>query len=247
MPITESECQKRLAVASQDIGRFYKEDLLIYKGVTSDSKKLYNEVAAAYLCNNLLLFEQIVPFVRKEKYLTNIYKQYDRNQSNKNTHKQLVLKLFRQKEFEQGVIVDCFTPLLDRPSNKELSKLDLLLKTSANELIVLNVKLANSEQSLLRYLVELITLYRRLDQEKLLNELGLENYTIRFAPLLFRKSAAYQQLKEDRYWLYRFMDYLDVDIFIIDQKRSGFQISRQHFSSFASPMIKEKLDFIKKM
>ncbi len=241
MPIKENKCREFLDSASLDMDNLYKEDLLIYKGVTSDSHKLYNEVAAAYLYQNIAKFKEIEVYSRKQRYITDKYKKFDINQSNYNTEKQLTLKFYKQREFAVGKIIDCQMPLADKPRPNKLEKIDLILETPAKELIILKVKLANTEQSLLRYIVELITIYQRLDQQKLLYELNKMDYKVRFAPLLFKDSAPYKELLEDRIWLYRFLSLFDADIFVIENKRYPYKIVRKHYLHFASENIKSQL------
>ncbi len=243
MPIKESICRQRLAAASIDITRFYKEDLLIYKGRTSDSKKLYNEVAAAFIYRNIAQFKEIETIDKKHTYITDKYKKFDVNQSNYNTQKQMILKLYNQRDFAVGKIVDCQTPLSDYFLYNQLDRAELLLSTSADELFILNVKLKASEQSLLRHIVELITIYQRLNHRKLVQELDLKKQTkVRFAPLIFKDSVPYKELSENRIWLYRLMSVLDLDIFVLEENTNGkYDISRHYFKDFANNEVKENL------
>ncbi len=236
MAFTESDVYRRLERALADIFKFYKEDLLVFKGVTSDTGRLYNEIAAGFVNDNISAFRSVQRHYRKASYKTAEYKQFSRDQSNLNTEKQLNLRLFKQGDVAAGKVIDAQTPLFNDHKHKYLGKVGNLLYTADDELFLLNVKLAHSEQTLLRHIVELLLHYQLIDRPKLLVDFDLPDHTkVKIAPLLFRDSYPYSELLAARPQLYRLMAVLDLDIFVIEKKRGNYAFKRFHYADFFQP------------
>lgn len=233
MGYKECDVMMRLQQAAHDMLQFYKEDFLVYKGKTEDSKRLYNEVAAEYVYDNLTMFNQIKTHTRQSSYLTDVYKHYDINQKNHSTPKQIALKLYEQRQFSVGKIVDVQTPLFNDEHDKQLGKIDALLKSEHDELFILIIKRRDTQQSLLRFLVEGMMTMRLIDQPKLLADLKLASHTqIHFAPLLFKDSTPYVELYQNRPALYHLMAALNLNFFIIENSYSPFKVKRYHYRDF---------------
>ncbi len=233
MAFTESEVYQRLDRSISDIFKFYKEDLLVFQGSTSDTGELYNEIAAAFVYDNFSAFKAIRKHYRADSYKTVEYKRFSKHQSNLNTEKQLNLSLFKQQDVAVGKIIDAQTPLFNDLKHKYLGKIGNLLYSKDNELFLINVKLPSTQQTVLRYIVELLLMRQLVDSKKLLADFGLPDYTeIKFAPLLFKGSYPYSELWQNRPNLHHLMALLDLTIFVIEKPYSPYQISRWHYADF---------------
>ncbi len=233
MGFTESEVYHRLEHSLTDIFNFSKEDLLVFKGVTTDTGRLYNEVAAGFVYDNLKAFKSVRKHRRFESYNTEQYKQFSRDQSNLNTEKQLNLRLFKQCSFAVGKIIDAQTPVFRDAKHKYLGKVGNLLYTEADELFLINVKLPQSEQTILRHIVELLLMYQLIDKQKLLIDFSLPEFAeVKIAPLLFKDASPHNELKQDRPKLYQLMAMLDLTVFIMHKSKGKYIISRQKYHDF---------------
>ncbi len=233
MAFTESEVCRRLEKAITDILKFYKEDLLVFQGSTSDTGKLYNEIAAAFVYDNFASFKAIRRYYRTDSYKTVQYKRFSKHQSNLNTEKQLNLNLLKQADFAVGKIIDAQTPLFNDLKHKYLGKVGNLLHSQNNELFLLNVKLPSTQQTVLRYVVELLLMRQLVDSKKLLIDFGLPDFTeLKIAPLLFKDSYPYRELQQNRPNLHHLMALLDLTIFVVEKPYKPYQISRWHYSDF---------------
>ncbi len=233
MGFTESEVYHRLENSLNDIFKFYKEDLLVYKGVTTDTGRLYNEVAAGFVYDHLSAFKAIRQHDRFASYNTEKYKCFSRDQSNLNTEKQLNLRLLKQRDFAVGKIIDAQTPVFKDSKHKFLGKVGNLLYTKERELFLINVKLQHSEQTVLRHIVELLLMYQLIDKQKLLVDFSLPEFSeVKIAPLLFKTASPYRELEQDRPKLYRLMAVLDLTIFVMQKSKGKYAIARHHYHDF---------------
>ncbi len=234
MGFTESQVNQRLETSIADILKFNREDLLVFKGSTSDTGRLYNELAAAFVYDHIDKFKAIDKHYRKDSYKTNEYKKYSKNQSNLNTEKQLNLALYRQAEFSVGNIIDAQMPLFKDFHHKCLGKVGNLLYTPENELFLLNAKIASTEQTLLRYIVEGMIARRLIDKKKLLRDFALpSDTTIKFAPLIFKGSSPHRELSQSRPNLYHLMAVLDLSIFVIENNYRPYKIKRYSYNDYS--------------
>ncbi len=233
MGFTESEVYQHLEKSLKDIFKFYKEDLLVFKGSTTDSGRLYNEVAAGFVYDNLDAFKRIRKHFRLASYNTDEYKRFSKNQSNLNTEKQLNLRLLKQRDYAIGKIIDAQTPVFSDAKHKYLGKIGNLLYTESHELFLVNVKLAHSEQTVLRHIVELLLQYQSIDKQKLLADFSLPEFTeVKIAPLLFKGASPYEELMQKRPKLYQLMAMLDLTVFVVQKSKGKYIITRQHYHDF---------------
>ncbi len=235
MGFTESEVCHRLEHSLTDIFKFYKEDLLVFKGVTTDTGRLYNEIAAEFVYDNLNAFKIIRKHQRFDSYNTDTYKHFSSHQSNLNTEKQLNLRLLKQRDFEVGKVIDAQTPIFNDAKHKHLGKIGNLLYTDQHELFLINVKLRHSEQTILRHIVELLMMYQLIDKQKLLADFLLPELTeVKIAPLLFKNASPYSELMQDRPKLRQLISILDLTIFVMQKSKGKYAISRRQYRDLLS-------------
>ena len=100
-----------------------------------------------------------------------------------------------------GKIIDYQTPLKDIQTDKA-GKIDLLAYNENEEektLRILELKKPDSEETMLRCVLEAYTYLKVVDKDKLLKDFGLpENTKIKACPFVFYGKEQYKEMQEDR-------------------------------------------------
>ena len=105
---------------------FYQADVINYRGRTTDTGELYNEIVARYVCEHLDEFINGIPTItREETYKTESHEGHINPNSNREEER-IAVEMFNQKKFDFiGEIIDYQTPLKNTAENKA-GKIDLL-------------------------------------------------------------------------------------------------------------------------
>ena len=135
------------------------------------------------------------------------------------TEKLLAIALFNsKKEYEHiGKIFDYEVPLKDSNEDKGVGKIDLVAKND-NIVTLLELKVENSKETLLRCVLEVFTYWKILDHEKFLQDFKLSQDTIiKKAVLVFENSTACSQYKDKKNSVntLALMEKLDVELFVL--------------------------------
>ena len=144
---------------------FYLSDTVQRTGKTTDTERDYNEVVAEFLYENKFIekdnFTGIKQITRKAPYYTN--KKFSSETSE-------LVKIFEQNSLKNkfGEIIDVSVPLNNFETDMA-GKIDILsYKKETNELFIVQIKPHSSNETLLRAILEIQTLYQTMDKEKLL-------------------------------------------------------------------------------
>ncbi len=208
-------------IRSIDASRLYERDEVNYTGRTRDTKELYTEVIAKYLLENIDILKTIPAHKRKYKYF--IKKHLEREIPPENTprkEERLAIQLFHKYRYREdlsdfGRILDYQVPLkVNRPDFA--GKIDLI-SVKNGKLRVLELKVENSPETMLRCALEAYTYSRVLWKEKFLKDYGLPPKTeIIPTPLVFKNKYQYTEYySEDHRYLQELMKTLSIQpIFI---------------------------------
>ena len=113
-----------------------------------------------------------------------------------------------------GKIIDYQTPLKNVQKD-DVGKIDLLAYNKDSDtgiLRILELKKADSDETMLRCVLEAYTYLKIVDKAKLLKDFGLPEKTIvKACPFVFFDGAQYKEIQEDRKYLKELMKNLDVD------------------------------------
>lgn len=146
---------------------FYLSDTVQRTGKTTDTERDYNEVVAEFLYENKFIekdnFTGIKQITRKAPYYTN--KKFSSETSE-------LVKIFEQNSLKNkfGEIIDVSVPLNNFETDMA-GKIDILsYKKEANELFIVQIKPHSSNETLLRAILEIQTLYQTMDKEKFIND-----------------------------------------------------------------------------
>lgn len=219
-----AKCQ----TAFKDIKTFYKQPFINYNGKTSDTDEYYTEIIAEFLCENLSDFISDIPQItRVTTYKTEGHDGYfDIDTSRK--EEKIAMEIFKQSlngyvyDFI-GEIIDYQTPLKNKRTDIA-GKIDLLAYNDAT-LYILELKKPDSEESMLRCVLEGYTYMKTVDIQKLLKDFKLpENTIVKASPFVFKDMLQHKQMGNDHPYLLKLMSLLDSKPFYITQENNIYKV-----------------------
>ncbi|MBQ8279060.1 MAG: hypothetical protein IJZ23_04390 [Roseburia sp.] len=201
------ECQKALEKPAD----FYKKNFINYRGKTTDTEEYYTEVIAEFLCNNIEAFSNIPTITRKATYKTKSHTGACSNCSNR-VEENIAKKIYNQTMGKKldfvGRIIDYQTPLKNVIKD-EVGKIDLL-SISEDTLYILELKKEDSEETMLRCVLEGYTYMKTANLEKLKLNFDVSHIkNVKACPFVFRNGAQYKEMFEERPHLFELMKLLD--------------------------------------
>ncbi len=202
-------CQK----AFSDINLFYKQKFINYGGKTTDTDELYTEVIAEFLCNNIDAYKSgISQITREESYKTlghnGVYYK-DSPREEEKIAMQIYLQSKNGMAYKHvGKVIDYQTPLKNKRADKA-GKIDLL-SFDEKVLYILELKKPDSDESMLRCVLEGYTYMKTANIAKLLDDFSLPaNTDVCACPFVFSGSQQQQEMLQNRPWLFRLMALLN--------------------------------------
>lgn len=218
MGYNKKEIIDKCEVALKDVKNFYKNDFVNYRGKTIDTDELYTEIIAKFICDNIEAFYNIPMLTRKTSYKTKTHKG-EYNENSNRVEEITAMKLFNKCENgfsfgKIGKIIDYQTPLKNKRTD-EAGKIDLL-SVKDNIVYILELKKADSEETMLRCVLEGYTYLQTLNKKKLLSDFGLPmDCVIKASPLVYRNGSQWKELQDERTNLKVLMNLLDSQPFYI--------------------------------
>lgn len=215
----------------QDMGNFYKRKVVNYRGTTSDSKEYYTEVVAEWILKNIYLFDYIKPITREKSYKVDTHDGIIKNKGSKREEEKIAMKLFdlsqnQGKVFEIiGKIIDYQTPLKDIQTDKA-GKIDLLAyNESKKTLRILELKKPDSEETMLRCVLEAYTYLKVVDKAKLLKDFELpENTKIKACAFVFYGGEQHQEMQKNKENLGELIKKLDIEIIYLKEENGEYSV-----------------------
>lgn len=198
MEYTRQEIINRINDAKSNMQLFYKSDFVNYRGKTSDTDEYYTEVVCGWLLENLELLNKIPVITREKGYATKTHDGLIKNLKSNRDEEMIAMKMFNQKSISGlGKILDYQTPLKNKSVDK-VGKIDLL-SYDGDILRILELKKPDSDETMLRCVIEGYTYLKTVDTKKLLQDFKLPQETMVVAnPFVFVDSVAYGEMFEDR-------------------------------------------------
>ena len=217
----------------QDMGNFYKRKVVNYRGTTSDSKEYYTEVVAEWILKNIYLFDYIKPITREKSYKVDSHDGKNKDNDSNREEEKIAMKLFdlsqnQRKVFDViGKIIDYQTPLKDIQTDKA-GKIDLLAYNENEEektLRILELKKPDSEETMLRCVLEAYTYLKVVDKDKLLKDFGLpKNTKIKACPFVFYDGEQYKEMQEDRKNLKDLIKELGIEVIYLKEENGEYSV-----------------------
>ena len=229
---SKDEIIKKLEVAKSEMWKFYSQDFVNYRGKTSDKERdYYTEIIAEWLLDNIELFNDIKMISRENSYKVDSHDGKNKDKDSNREEEKIAMKLFdlsqnQGKVFEIiGKIIDYQTPLKDIQTDKA-GKIDLLAyNESKKTLRILELKKPDSEETMLRCVLEAYTYLKVVDKDKLLKDFGLQKNTkIKACPFVFYGKEQYKEMQEDRKNLKDLIKELGIEVIYLEEKDGGYSI-----------------------
>lgn len=214
------KCEK----AVENIKTFYKQDFINYRGETVDTNEPYSEIVCEFVCDNLDLFCNTIPQItRRKSYKTEGHSgEYD--ESSNRLEEIIAMQMFKQGEFSYiGKIIDYQTPLKNVKGDVA-GKIDLL-SYDGQTLRVLELKKPDSEETMLRCVLEGYTYLKTADQDKLLKDFGLSPDTeVVACPFVFQNGEQHKEMQEERPFLFKLMRLLNSKPYYIIKENEVYKV-----------------------
>ncbi len=229
---TKSKTIEKCEDALKNPGQFYNAACVKYTGETSDTKIPYTEVIAKFLCENFGKYVDHIPMIsREESYKMDTHKgEHDPNSPRK--EEVTAMEMFNFCKGKNGgsypkigKIIDYQTPLKNKDSD-EAGEIDLLAYDKAtNTLRILELKTADTEETMLRCVLEGYTYLRTVDQKKLCKDFGIpEDASVKASPFVFKDSLPYKEYQENRPHLKKLMARLESEPIFIVKTATGYEV-----------------------
>ncbi len=218
MQYTRQDIVNKCKQALKDVKTFYKCDLINYRGKTSDTHELYNEVIAEFIIQNISEFEKIPVISRETSYRTEGH-DGEYNAASNRLEEITAMQLYKQSKSGRvfdciGKIIDYQTPLKNKKTD-EAGKIDLL-SVSGNTVYVLELKKEDSKETMLRCVLEGYTYLKTLDSEKLLKDFNLcPDSVLKASPLVFWRGKQWEEMQKRRPNLKKLIEILDCKPFYV--------------------------------
>lgn len=203
---------------------FYRAKVINYRGRTTDTGVLYNELVATFVCDHLDAFVDGIPTITRKASYNGHTRTGDHIPSNQRKEEQIAVELFNQKHLDYiGHIVDYQTPLKNVATD-EVGKIDLLAY-DGKTLRILELKKPDSNETMLRCVLEGYTYMRSANLPKLLQDFGLPADTAVVAcPLVFANGEQHRDMQEDRPALKKLMQRLNSKPYYVTKENQNYTI-----------------------
>ena len=227
--------KKEILEEIQDMRNFYKRKVVNYRGTTSDSKEYYTEVVAEWILKNIYLFDHIKPITREKSYKVDSHDGKNKDNDSNREEEKIAMKLFdlsqnQGKVFDIiGKIIDYQTPLKDIQTDKA-GKIDLLAYNEEEKTLrILELKRPDSNETMLRCMLEAYTYLKVVDKAKLLKDFGLpEDTEIKACPFVFYDGEQHKEMKEDRKNLKELIEKLEIEVIYLEEKDGEYSIKNNN-------------------
>ena len=229
---SKDEIIKKLEVAKSEMGQFYSQDFVNYRGKTSDKERdYYTEIIAKWLLDNIELFNDIKMISRENSYKVDSHDGKIKNEKSEREEEIIAMKLFdfsqnQGKVFDIiGKIIDYQTPLKDIQTDK-VGKIDLLAyNENEKTLRILELKKPDNKETMLRCVLEAYTYLKVVDKDKLLKDFGLpENTKIKACPFVFYGKEQYKEMQKNKENLGELIKKLDIEIIYLKEENGEYSV-----------------------
>lgn len=220
MGYTRNSIIAKCTEAFKDKKTFYKQTFINYRGETEDTDEYFSEVIAEFLCNHISEYTNgIDTITRENSYRTDSHDGVIKHHNSGRDEEIIAMKMFDKSYDFVGKIIDYQTPLKNKRSD-EAGKIDLLAYDGTT-LRILELKKPDSDETMLRCVLEGYTYWKTVDKAKLLADFTLPADTvIKACPFVFSGGEQHNEMKEVRPHLKRLMELLDSKPYYISEKNN---------------------------
>jgi len=231
---SKDEIIKKLEVAKSEMWKFYSQDFVNYRGKTSDKERdYYTEIIAKWLLDNIELFNDIKMISRENSYKVDSHDGKNKDNDSNREEEIIAMKLFDSSQNQGkvfdiiGKIIDYQTPLKNVRGDKA-GKIDLLAYNENEEektLRILELKKPDSEETMLRCVLEAYTYLKVVDKDKLLKDFGLPKDTkIKACAFVFYDGKQHKEMKDAREKLEELIEKLDIEVIYLKEENGEYSV-----------------------
>ena len=230
MAYTHEQMLEKMQAASQEMSTFYQQAFINYQGYEKGAGKAkgpaYSEDIADYLLANPSVFDGISVLTRSTSYKVEGHDGVTENPDSNRAEERIALGMFGNTYENIGKIIDYQTPLKNARTDKHVGKIDLLSETD-NEIWLIELKKYDSDETLLRCVLESYTNYKMVDTIKLKQDFGLDpEKPVRPAAIVFRDQDQHESYQKPDSSVRKLMTALDVNLFVIAKENKEYLIDR---------------------
>lgn len=209
----------------EKVSQLYAQPFINYTGFTSNNNEKYTEVIAANLLDNINMLEEIKTITRQNSYNVS-HKKKEIDPLSPRSEEQTARSMMGETYDYIGKIIDYQTPLKDVQADVA-GKIDLLAWNKEKACAyILEFKMPESKETLLRCVLEAYTYWRIVDSEKLLRDFNIPaSTTLRKAVLVHQDSLPHNSFSDPK--IARLVRTLCVNLFVLDN--SGKKVVEAHF------------------
>lgn len=220
MGYTRNSIIAKCTEAFKDKKTFYKQTFINYRGKTEDTDEYFSEVIAEFLCNHISEYTNgIDTITRENSYRTDSHDGVIKDHNSGRDEEIIAMKMFGKSYDFVGKMIDYQTPLKNKRSD-EAGKIDLLAYDGTT-LRILELKKPDSDETMLRCVLEGYTYWKTVDKAKLLADFTLPADTvIKACPFVFSGGEQHNEMKEVCPHLKRLMELLDSKPYYISEKNN---------------------------
>ena len=235
---SKDEIIKKLEVTKSEMWKFYSQDFVNYRGKTSDKERYYyTEIIAKWLLDNIELFNDIKMISRENSYKVDSHDGKIKNEKSGREEEIIAMKLFdfsqnQGKVFDIiGKIIDYQTPLKNIRADKA-GKIDLLAYNEEEKILrILELKRPNSDETMLRCVLEAYTYLKVVDKVKLLKDFGLpEDTEIKACAFVFYDGKQHKEMKEikdNRKNLGKLIGKLGIEVIYLKEENGEYSVVKE--------------------
>lgn len=223
---TRQEILDKCNSAASSMAEFYKQPFVNYKGKTTDTGELITEVVAQWCLDNSAKFDEIPCITRTH----DSYNQHHTGETTRDTscrnEERIAMDLFNQSKKTGGFgevvrIIDYQTPLKEKRDD-HAGKIDLL-GYDGHDLMILELKDEDSEETMLRCVLEGYTYLKTVNHDKLMDdfagELGSEPKAVIACPLVFEDGYQAQSMEQDMPKLEALMEIMSGGVYYVSKMK----------------------------
>ncbi len=203
---------------------FYQTEIINYRGKTSDTKELYTEVIAEFLCDNIHEYTRGIKTISREDYSVETHDGIVKNKNTNRKEEKIALEMFNKEYDFIGKIIDYQTPLKATSKDKETGKIDLL-SFDGETLRILELKKPDSKETMLRCVLEGFTYLKIADHKNLAESFKIKPKNIKAGPFVFKESSQRKEFEDiqngNRPFLKKLMALLDSKPYFITENKNN--------------------------
>ena len=209
MEYTREEIIRKISeyFLKNDLVNLYKDKCINYQGITKDTKEPYIKVIAEYLTEHFddfqKGFENTQISREKTSYKTNGHTgisdfNFNKRKKGERREEKIAHAMFCQYKDQSccfGNILDYQIPLKNSKDDKGIGKIDLLSYSERDgNVYLLELKKDQSNETLLRCILEAYTYSKIVNKEKLFNDFGINaNSKLIISPLVYKTDECAKQ------------------------------------------------------